>query len=303
MKKLFLFLLLFVATSYGQYNPYNISGWDAPYTFTGQPLAKPPWSLSYGYYNLGIFTIGSNPGGWLNRNFWAIDSLMQSLVVYTDTTQFKIVNDTLQFSEVVAAKLDTNFSIYASVDTLQFQILNDTLMLSNILTSTIASNAPYITSIDTTQFVVTGGKLTLKYIFGALSWIDGTYVLPLDQNVGKKISNATNTLYVLDASSSSSIVEVGDSIRIDQTGMYTIDVSLSFQGGVSGVYKAYIKHNNTILPYKSTRSTSGSDTGNMGFQAIVTIISGDFISLWVVNTGSATDYTAVSGTIIIEQVQ
>jgi hypothetical protein len=113
MKKVFLLVLFLIASiTFGQarYNPYQTSGWDVPWGFTGADTSIiPSWSSHYGYYGLGIMEINSNPGGWLNYNYWKIDSLLQALVVYTDTSQIIVENDTLKLAPYIAAAIDTQY--------------------------------------------------------------------------------------------------------------------------------------------------------------------------------------------------
>lgn len=57
------------------------------------------WSPAGGYsinYFLYYHTLLSNPGGRINLNTQKIDSLLNALIVYTDTTQLYIENDTLK---------------------------------------------------------------------------------------------------------------------------------------------------------------------------------------------------------------
>jgi len=70
--------------------PYDIDGWDSPEDSTA-------------YYNLAIFRLLSNPGGWINRNTRAIDSLLNELIIYTDTNYLYIENDTLKMRDSVLA--------------------------------------------------------------------------------------------------------------------------------------------------------------------------------------------------------
>ena len=63
--------------------PYDTTGgWDAPEEFTG-------------HYGLPIYRLLSNPGGWINISQRMIDSLFYALIVYTDSLQHVIRNDTL----------------------------------------------------------------------------------------------------------------------------------------------------------------------------------------------------------------
>ena len=422
MKKILAVMMLLVGLSFGQYNPYSTSGWDLPYSFTGDTLASPIWSSSKGYYGLGVFTLGSNPGGWLNRNFWKVDSLMESLVVYTDTTQLAIINDTLRFNatwiadallnlggvnkmqfiptdnitapysegllwydslnhapviyldepevtqqlgqEVYVRVYNSSVSTIANgavvslngtignIPSIQLADITNHNRIVGIATHSIeASTYGYVTKLGTVNNVNTLGMTAgqVLYIgvtpgsftttrppapnreiaigtvlavsattgsilvdiptpdeidsFAALYWYGGTYVLPLDKDIEKKITNATNTLYTLDADITHGISMTADNITMNETGGYKFSVSLTFQGGASGVYKAYLKKNTTVLNYKGTRSTSSSDTGNMGFVGAFTAVAGDVITLWVINTGSVTDFTCVSGNLVIEQIR
>ena len=116
MKKIFLLVLFVMASiTFGQrYNPYETTGWDLPWGFTGEDSTViPPWTYpggTMGYYGLGIMEINSNPGGWLNYNYWKIDSLLQALVVYTVTSQIILENDTLKLAPMIAAAIDTQYS-------------------------------------------------------------------------------------------------------------------------------------------------------------------------------------------------
>ena len=88
MKKLIIIFLFFTGSLFAQgtlNTPYDTTGWDPPATYTQ-------------WYGLRIFTLLSNPGGGYNRNTRDIDSLMYELVVYTDTNQLAISNDTLVFA-------------------------------------------------------------------------------------------------------------------------------------------------------------------------------------------------------------
>ena len=90
MKKLII-ILFFAASTFLQAQgstttPYDTLGWDPPTAFTT-------------WYSLRIFELLSNPGGGYNRNMRDIDSLLYELVVYTDSKNLWIENDTLKFSD------------------------------------------------------------------------------------------------------------------------------------------------------------------------------------------------------------
>ena len=92
---------------YGQgstLTPYSTDGWDNPIEYST-------------YYHLPIYRLLSNPGGWININTRKIDSLFHATIVFTDSTQLQIRNDTLihstfmsgQNSFVGTAQTDTVF--------------------------------------------------------------------------------------------------------------------------------------------------------------------------------------------------
>jgi hypothetical protein len=108
MKKLlFIFFTMIVLSisSYAQGSvatPYDTLGWDPPQEYTD-------------WYSLRIFQLLSNPGGGYNRNMRDIDSLMYELVVYTDSTQLVIENDTLVFADNLSGQ--NAFTTTAEYDT------------------------------------------------------------------------------------------------------------------------------------------------------------------------------------------
>jgi hypothetical protein len=97
MKKLILFLLILLSVNlvFAQRKvgsvatPYSITGWDAPYGVTP----------THGFY---IFTLMTNPGGYINLNTLHYSQLFDSLIVFTDLKQLWIVNDTLHFSDTLS---------------------------------------------------------------------------------------------------------------------------------------------------------------------------------------------------------
>ena len=95
MKKILFILLIAVSFTYGQNRstatPYSISGWDDPADSTQ-------------FYKLAIFQLLSNPGGWINRNTRAIDSLLNALIVFIDTSQMALEDDTLKFSNYMSGQ-------------------------------------------------------------------------------------------------------------------------------------------------------------------------------------------------------
>jgi hypothetical protein len=110
MKSLIFILLICLSTlSFAQVrktgslaSPYSISGWDAPIDSTT-------------YYKLKIFQLLTNPGGWINRNTREIDSLFNALVVFVDSLQMTIKDDTLKFSPYMSGQ--NAFSTTAETDT------------------------------------------------------------------------------------------------------------------------------------------------------------------------------------------
>lgn len=97
-----LILLIFASLSYGQGetdSPFSTEGWDKP-------------ADSSAYYDLFYYQLMSNPGGWINRNTRKIDSLFNELIVFTDSTQLVIEDDTLMFaSGFVNEILDSAYAL------------------------------------------------------------------------------------------------------------------------------------------------------------------------------------------------
>ena len=89
MKRFLLLISLFVGLNFAQgstVTPYDTLGWDLPATYTN-------------FYKLYIHRLLSNPGGRININTAKIDSLLNELIVFTDTSQIVIRNDTLRFAD------------------------------------------------------------------------------------------------------------------------------------------------------------------------------------------------------------
>lgn len=111
MKK-YLLLLVFVPLILYPQQRIKVGDLSSPYATTG-------WDTLYGrtqYFNLPIYQLLSNPGGWININQRMVDSLLYKLIVYTDTTQMIIQDDTLVFSNDLSG-ID-EFTGTATTDTL-----------------------------------------------------------------------------------------------------------------------------------------------------------------------------------------
>jgi hypothetical protein len=109
MKKLLFVLFIFLFTiSLTAQDEFETDGWEVP-ADTSQ------------YYGIYIFRIGSNPGGYLNWNWFKLDSLLNAGVVLTDTSQLYIRNDTLIISDYASG-----MAAFTTTDSL------DTLVISGI---------------------------------------------------------------------------------------------------------------------------------------------------------------------------
>ena len=84
--------------------PYSIEGWDNPIEFTT-------------HYQLPVYRLLSNPGGWINRSQTKVDSLFNALIVLTDSTQLQIRNDVLIHSTYMSGQ--AQFEPNAVWDTVQ----------------------------------------------------------------------------------------------------------------------------------------------------------------------------------------
>ena len=121
MKKLIIILFfaasIFLQAQGSTTTPYDTLGWDAPTAFTT-------------WYSLRIFELLSNPGGGYNRNMRDIDSLLYELVVYTDSKNLWIENDTLKFSDSTSGQ--SAFTLQEQYDTVAIAGIdsNDVVVVS-----------------------------------------------------------------------------------------------------------------------------------------------------------------------------
>ena len=158
MKKYFLLLFMILCV-------YNVF----PQGLTTTPEDTVNWDLPAGYtnhYGLYIFKLLSNPGGRINLNTEHVDSLLYSLIVFTDTKQMIIKNDTLVMSDTLSGTHSfTSTNAYDSVAIPGMDSL-DVIMVTPINN---AYNVNDILSVweRTGYFLVyrnsTGGTSGLKY--------------------------------------------------------------------------------------------------------------------------------------------
>lgn len=126
MKKLLFILILLTELIYGQgttVTPYDTTGWSAPWGYTQ-------------YYRFYIFTLLTNPGGRGNLNTRKIDSLFNKLIVFTDTTQLSINNDTLKISDYATGH--GVFDTTAQTDTVTVTGIDS----SDVVVVTVREQAP-----------------------------------------------------------------------------------------------------------------------------------------------------------------
>lgn len=238
MKKI-LIILLFL------FSFVVISGQDDPNFSIDDPPYEAPYDSSQ-YYSFGYFRIGSDPGGWENRNTFKLDSLFNASIVLVDTSQLFIRNDTLFISP--------NY--------------------------------------------VGGGP------HGIFRYADSSYTLALTQNSEARITNDDNDLYSIDPVFTERFSISGDTLynTLINTAELEIETHLSFGGGTAGIYEFYWKKNGDVIAdYKGARATSNADVGSCSFITAVEITSSDILTLWVKNTGSNTDYTAIHSQISLQQ--
>jgi hypothetical protein len=95
MKNIIIIIFLLSCLTYAQVGstdtPYETEGWSEPVEFTN-------------HYQLAIYQLLTNPGGWINLNLVKIDSLLNALIVLTNYHQMYIRNDTLMFSDSLSGK-------------------------------------------------------------------------------------------------------------------------------------------------------------------------------------------------------
>jgi len=92
MKKILFIIVLFTGLMFPQgltRSLFDTTGWSLPGGYSQ-------------YYNLYYYTLLSNPGGRINLNTKKLDSLLHALIVFTDTKQLYIRNDTLVISDTAS---------------------------------------------------------------------------------------------------------------------------------------------------------------------------------------------------------
>ena len=146
MKKILLMLLIAVSFAYGQKKgstatPYSVDGWDSPADSTE-------------YYNLAIFQLLSNPGGWINRNTRAIDSLFNALVVFIDTSQLALQDDTLRFSNYMSGQGQFN-------DDAQYDTVN-VIGIDSLDVVTVSAREAVLTANDLLSVKIVDDKIIIQ---------------------------------------------------------------------------------------------------------------------------------------------
>jgi hypothetical protein len=127
-------------------HPQQIGSTDTPYSTDG--WAEPAFETDY--YGLYIYTLLTNPGGWINLNTKKIDSLLNALVVFTDEEQLLIKNDTLTFSNSLSgyAAFDgtdasvtvSKTGVRASTDVIILTPVGDTFNANDLLKVSLTDN-------------------------------------------------------------------------------------------------------------------------------------------------------------------
>jgi len=160
MRRLFLgiIFLLISFTTFGQsigstVTPYDTAGWDMPQEYTN-------------FYGFPIYRLLSNPGGWINRSQTEMDSLFNALIVYTDSLQLYIVNDTLRIADELSGH--SSFTGTEVVDTIRIIGIDslDVVVASPRETGYNVNDILFIKVIVDTVLVkrnATGGTSGLKY--------------------------------------------------------------------------------------------------------------------------------------------
>ena len=139
-----LLIVCFVQTNFAQgttTTPYDTTGWSPPAGY----------STWYRFY---IYTLMTNPGGRINLNTVKMDSLFHALIVYTDTTQLVIKDDTLMISNHASGI--GSFSGTAQYDT----TLVPTLKSTDVVTVTVKDSIP--TANDIISVRLLAGKIIVQ---------------------------------------------------------------------------------------------------------------------------------------------
>jgi hypothetical protein len=156
------FLLLFTMSVYSQTvgdlsTPYSTSGWDAPAEYTS-------------HYQLPVYTLLSNPGGWINKSQVKVDSLLNALIVLTDSLQFQIRNDVLIHSKygsgIDSIEIGQEFKVHPLTG-----IDDKDILLVTQRDAVGAFIKPLSVAIDDNQFTVTMEGTSTEKVYFSWQWI------------------------------------------------------------------------------------------------------------------------------------
>lgn len=212
MKKVIIILfILFTSIIYAQgetTTPYDTTGWDEPQTFTD-------------HYSFPIYRLLSNPGGWINRSQALVDSLLYELIVYTDSTQLCIENDTLKFSPTFLATLLASVVLDTS-NIKASSIKTDTTNFNGVLSGADSAIQEALDTIDDAY----GSYKDSTWIKSAIS---DSLTIKSDTSHTHPISDIVNLSDSLSAKMELAQVQsaISDSIDVvrDQITVWTNDVS------------------------------------------------------------------------------
>jgi hypothetical protein len=129
------------------------------------------------------------------------------------------------------------------------------------------------------------------------SFADSSETPSMALNGWELITNEDSTLYT--AYETSNITFGGDTVTFDVAGDYTVNFNLSFSGTASDAYEIAIFVNDAFYRYKSERTTSQTDVGNVSLLGYVEAAAGDNMKVMIRNTASNDDATLISSQLMV----
>ena len=118
-----------------------------------------------------------------------------------------------------------------------------------------------------------------------------------------QITNVGNNLFALKEDVSYGVTQSGDVWYLNEDGIYSTRLDVSFQGGTNITYTLQIAVNGVVSSeYKASRKTSNGDLGFMSFEARGSLEKGDYISFYVSSDASNT-FTLVHAVVTIDQLR
>lgn len=141
--------------------------------------------------------------------------------------------------------------------------------------------------------------------FGEMGFGDSTTTIALTQNTPAWVTNANNDLWSFGATDFSNGVSYsGDSLLIATAGVYQVNIQLSMTGSTGSTIELQLfKNGSQDCPCSSILSLHNNETFSLSYNDITDLADGDFLRVFVENTGSSNDVDVLNGKITLHRLK